>query len=166
MTNTGNTYRRVRALVMKTTFNGCTVGEAISAANLASKIITDQKLDPARIDWPSTPAGYGWEGEPGRGGKMVEQPKAEKPKRNAKSASETMSTRKRKPAEPKAPRKTNGERLAEMAARPEGFTIEEVIETFGILPHTARALISIELRKKRGINIVGKKGRYTVAPVA
>lgn len=61
---------------------------------------------------------------------------------------------------------TNGERLAEMAARPEGFTIEEVMEALGILEHSARALISVELRKKRGINIVGNKGRYMVAPAA
>ncbi len=53
-----------------------------------------------------------------------------------------------------------------MAARPEGFTIEEVMEALGILEHSARALISVELRKKRGINIVGNKGRYMVAPAA
>ena len=164
MTSNSNLYRKVRALVMKTVANGCTVGEAINAANLASRIITDRKLDPARINWPAPPAGYGWGGEPGRGGKMVEAP-AEKQKRTRTTKPEAKPARKPKaPAEPKAPCKTNGERLAEMAARPEGFTLAEVIETFGILPHTARALISIELRKKRGINIVGKKGRYMVAP--
>lgn len=57
-------------------------------------------------------------------------------------------------------RVSNGERLAEMAARPEGFTIEEVCETFDILRHTARALISIELRRKRGLRVIAQGGRY------
>jgi len=152
MTSNSNHYRKVRALVMKTVATGCTVGEAVNAANLASKIIADHGLDPARIDWPTSPTGYGWDGEPGRGGKMIERP-ASKPKPAKTEAKPRRERKPKAPAEPKAPRKTNGERLAEMAARPEGFTIEEVIETFGILPHTARALISIELRKRRGLKV-------------
>lgn len=167
---TTNHVHKVRALLAKITANGCTPGEAASALSLASTIITKHGLNPADFIWPEPPAGWRWEGVRGHGGAVVQAP-AEKPKRSRTTTAkdEAKPLRERKPeipAEPKAPRKTNGERLAEMAARPEGFTIEEVIETFGILPHTVRALISIELRKKRGINIVGRKGRYTVAPAA
>ncbi len=45
MTRSNNTCRRVRGLVDKTIVNGCTIGSAVSAANLASRIITDQNLD-------------------------------------------------------------------------------------------------------------------------
>jgi len=142
MTNPGNTYRKVRALVAKTVANGCTVGEAVNAANLASTIITKQKLDPTRIVWPTPPTGYGWAGEPGQGGKVVEWlvEKQAKIKPN-------------KSVEPKQPRITNGERLAALAARPAGFTIEDITTMLGILPHTARALISVELRKRRGLKV-------------
>jgi hypothetical protein len=142
MTNASNVYRKVRALVAKTVSNGCTVGEAVNAANLASKIIAEQKLDPTRIDWPAAPTGYGWVGEPGRGGKVTEQQIEKRAKPTPK-----------KSVKAKQPRFTNGERLAALAARPGGFTIEDIITMLGILPHTARALISVELRKRRGLKV-------------
>lgn len=94
------------------------------------------------------------------------KPKRERKIKTKAATAKPRATKTKKPAEPKAPRKTVGERLAEMAARPEGFTIEEMMETFGILEHSARALVSTELRKRRGINIVSTKGRYTVTPTA
>src|SRR5690606_36317815 len=102
----------------------------------------------------------------GHGGTVVEAP-AEKPKRQPKAtaAPEPKTAPKSKPAEPKKPRVTNGERLAEMAEWPEGFTIEDITKMLGVLSHTARALISIELRKRRGLNVVidRETKRYRVA---
>lgn len=186
-TSSSNTYRKVRALIAKTVANGCTPGEAVSAANLASKIIADHNLDPARIAWPAPPAGYGWDGEPGRGGQMVERPKAEKPKPARKTAAprgsdgerladvmaglraqadaERKPRRARRPtAEPKAPRKTVGERLVEMLRRQNGVTIADIMVEFGVQAHSARALISVEARKKRGLAIRLDKatGRYGI----
>lgn len=180
-TSSSNTYRKVRALIAKTVANGCTPGEAVSAANLASKIIADHNLDPARIDWPAPPAGYGWDGEPGRGGQMVERPKAEKPKPARKAATprgtdgerlaDVVADAERKPrrakkpaAEPKAARKTVGERLVEMLRRPNGVTIADIMAEFGVQAHSARALISVEARKKRGLDIRLDKatGRYSI----
>ena len=68
----------------------------------------------------------------------------------------------------KAPRVTNGERLAQLAAQPDGFTIEEIIEMLGVQPHTARAMISVELRTKRKMNVVLDRvaGRYRILPPA
>lgn len=153
MTSNSNLYRKVRALVMKTVANGCTVGEAINAANLASRIITDRKLDPARINWPAPPTGYGWDGEPGRGGKMVEQPaepKAMKPKR--------------KPAEPKAKGPTRKAQIIEMLRSPGGTTIDAMTARFNILPHTARACISVFGREIGGVSYDRKTKVYrTVA---
>ena len=89
------------------------------------------------------------------------------PKRTRKADATTKSARKpkdTKPSERKQPRITNGERLAELAAREDGFTLADVTEMLGILPHTARALVSTELRKKRGLNVVVDKEtkRYRV----
>lgn len=149
-----NHARRINALLKKTTFNGC---EPASALGLASTIVTKHGLNSVDFAWPEPPAGWRWEGTRGHGGTVVEV---------AAEPAKPRAVKAKKPAAPKAPRVTAGQRLAEMAARPEGFTIEEMMETFGILEHSARALVSTELRKRRGINIVSSKGRYTVAPSA
>jgi hypothetical protein len=100
------------------------------------------------------------------------KPRTSKPAKPASASKPTKTTKVRKPKkpaepkQPKAPRITNGERLAKLAEQPEGFSLDDVTTMLGIQPHTARALISVELRKKRGINIVSKGGHYTVAPAA
>ncbi|MBN9037890.1 MAG: DUF3489 domain-containing protein [Rhizobiales bacterium] len=158
MTSSSNTYRRVRALVMKTTFNGCTVGEAVSAANLASKIIAGHGLDPVRIDWPAAPTGYEWDGVPGRGGKMMERPTtAEKPskakrQRKAEAAPKLAKESKtKKPAESKMKGPTRKEAITKMLRRPAGVTIADITEQFGVLPHTARAMVSVYGREIGGV---------------
>lgn len=118
---------------------------------------------------------------------MVERPKAEKPKPACKAATprgsdgerladvmaglraqadaERKPRRARKPAaEPKAARKTVGERLVEMLRRPNGVTIADIMAEFGVQAHSARALISVEARKKRGLDIRLDKatGRYGI----
>jgi hypothetical protein len=85
--------------------------------------------------------------------------KTAKPKRTPKPKSA-------EPKKPKEPRVTNGDRIAKLAEQPDGFSIEDVTTMLGVQPHTARAIISVELRQRRGINLVCSKGRYTVAPAA
>lgn len=140
-----NHIHKIRALLAKTTANGCTPGEAASALSLASTMITKHGLNPADFIWPDPPAGWRWGGVRGHGGTVVEAP-AEKPKRKQKAKAEPSPER--EPA-----RITNGERLASLAARPDGFTIDDITAMLGILPHTARALISVELRKRRGLKV-------------
>ncbi len=144
MTNASNTYRKVRALVMKTVANGCTPGEAVSAVNLASKIVADHGLDPTRIDWPTAPAGYEWDGEPGRGGKVVEKPAMAEPATKSKRA-------KAKSAEPKQPRRTKKEIIIAMLRQPGGTTIDAITALFGTKPHSARAAISVYGRLIGGV---------------
>ena len=173
MTNSSNLYRKVRSLIAKTVPNGCTAPEHVSATNLAATLVKKHDLDAARIDWPAPPAGFVWSGGPGRT-VIVETPAKVEPKGKARKPAEPKAkpARSRKPAVPKGESKakqppfTNGERLATLAARPGGFTIEDITTMLGILPHTARALISVELRKLRGlkVEIVRETKRYrTVA---
>lgn len=56
--HTGNLYRKVRALLNKTTANGCTPGEAASALEFAYRIVRENGLSADRLDWPLPPAGY------------------------------------------------------------------------------------------------------------
>ena len=79
---------------------------------------------------------------------------------------ETLAAPAENPA--KVPRVTNGDKMAELAAQPDGFTIEEVVAKLGVQRHTARAIISVELRTKRKMNFVldRKIGRYRIAPAA
>src|SRR5690606_6221249 len=107
-----NHIRKVRALLAKTTANGCEPAEAASALSLASTIITKHGLNPADFIWPEPPAGWRWEGVRGHGGTVVEAP-AEKPKRQPKAKAEPKPRRERKPkapAEPKPKRPTRYDR--------------------------------------------------------
>lgn len=144
-----NHIRKVRALLAKTIANSSEPAEAASALSLASAIIMKDGLNPADFVWPEPPVGWRWEGVRGHGGTVVETP-AEKPKRTraAKAKAEEKPARKPKaPAEPKPKRPTRYDRVAEMLQRPEGVTIAQMMAEFGILPHTARAMISIGKRR-------------------
>lgn len=171
MTNTSNLYRKARALVMKTVSAGCTPHEHVAATNLAVSIVAKHGLDAGRIDWPTPPAGFAWSGEPGRS-EIIEKPVEPKAKPARKSkASPANAKPARKPHKttdndaPKPKRRTVGARLVEMLRRPGGVTIEEIMEAFGILTHSARAIISIEARKKRGLEVKLDRatGRYSIA---
>jgi hypothetical protein len=173
--NSGNTYKKVRALVSKTVEVGCTIEESTAAFNLASKIISEHKLDVTRISWPQAPAGYSWVGTPGdhtHPGKVVENAKpkpASKPK--AKPAAKPKSSVAAiKPATPKAkgpgkvavaekPRKDGSKAAKLMVMLKDGTTIEAITKAFGILPHTARAMVSVEIRRA-GATYTRKDGVY------
>lgn len=157
MSNSSNLYRKVRALAAKTVAAGCTPHEHIAAANLAVGIIAKHGLDASRIDWPAPPAGFAWSGEPGRS-EVVERPVEPKGKSTRKGkASGTDAT--------KPKRQTVGERLLAMLQRRNGATLDEITEAFGVQPHSARAIISVEIRKKRRLEVTldRQTSRYSVA---
>jgi hypothetical protein len=156
-----NHARKIQALLKKTVAAGCEPAEAASALSMASTITTKHKLDPANFTWPEPPAGYRWEGTAGRGGTIVETPVTSEPTPKAK--------RPRKPAtpkiEPKPKKVTVGERVVAMLRRKQGATIAELMAELGVQAHSARALISVEARKKRGLDVRINRatGRYTIA---
>jgi len=91
-------------------------------------------------------------------------PKAPRTEGSAKDGAATKQAHKPK-GEPKPSRKTGGERLVEMLTlRDGGVTIGDIMAEFGIQARSARALISIEARKKRNLNVVlGREtGHYSV----
>lgn len=139
MTKTANHARKVRALLVKTTANGCEPAEAVSALMTASAIVAKHGLNTNDFIWPEPPTGYRWEGKRGHGGTVVEVP-APRPKRtNAKSA------------EPKQPRRTKKEIIVAMLRQPGGTTIDAITALFGTKPHSARAAISVYGREIGGV---------------
>lgn len=154
-TASANHTRRINALLKKTTFNGCTSGEAASALSLASTIITKHGLNPAEFTWPEPPAGWRWEGVRGHGGTVVEAP-AEKPKRTraTKAKTEANPRRERKTkasAAPKATGPTKKEQIIAMLRQPDGTTIDAIVARFGVQRHSARAAISVFGREIGGV---------------
>ena len=57
----------------------------------------------------------------------------------------------------KAPRVTKQQAMIDMLSRPEGATIEELIEATGWLSHTCRGAMSGALKKKLGLTITSEK---------
>lgn len=133
--NLSNVYRKVRALLAKTTANGCTADEAASALQAAKDIVTKYAIDPARFDWPKEPV-------PEVGTESPAKPK-----------------RQRTPKTNRPTKVRRGDRLMELMSRDIGVSIAELMGEFNVLEHTARAYISIETRK-RGVKPVLKDKRY------
>lgn len=134
--NKSNLYRKVRSLLSKTVANGCTPGEALSAYEAAERIAKEYGLDRRRIDWPQRPS-----------------PAAVAMEEAAAAMAEKA---------PKAKRVKRGDRIIEMMRRPEGVSLAELVAEFETKPHTCRAQISVETRK-RGLKAVCLKGRYRIA---
>lgn len=91
-----------------------------------------------------------------------------KPKRERKAKTKATAAKPRAKA-PKAEttkpkRPTVGERLEAMLRRPTGATLAEVMGEFGILAHSARAVISVQ-KRRRGLDVHldRKTGRYALA---
>lgn len=164
--NSGNTYKKVRGLVSKTVEAGCTVGESVAAFNLASKIISEHKLDATRISWPKAPEGYIWEGDPGdhkKPGKVMEykaeKPKASKASKASKAAAPVKTKGPGKVAVAEKPRREGSKAAKLMEMLKAGTTIDAVTKAFNILPHTARAMVSVEIRRA-GATYTRKDGVY------
>ncbi|MDX9688983.1 MAG: DUF3489 domain-containing protein [Alphaproteobacteria bacterium] len=74
-----------------------------------------------------------------------------------------------KPTNDAPARETKLLRVIELLSRPEGATIDQIVEATGWQKHTARAALSHALRKKRGYQIVSDKPKdgkrvYKIAP--
>lgn len=69
---------------------------------------------------------------------------AQKPTRKPAAKKAKAKPAAKKPGQPGTLKK---DRLIEMLRRPEGATIEEITEAFGILPHSARAMISVTAKR-------------------
>jgi len=78
-------------------------------------------------------------------------PKAKKTKQKQVSASEMSSSSKL-------------ERLVGMLKSNEGASIEEIAKTFGWLPHTVRAVLSVSVKRKLGLTLTKERidGRGTI----
>ena len=61
------------------------------------------------------------------------------------------------PKAPKAQRVTKQQIMIDMLSRPEGATIEELVEATGWLSHTCRGAMSGALKKKLGLTITSEK---------
>lgn len=57
---------------------------------------------------------------------------------------------------------TKAEQLIALIKRPEGVSVQELVDRFGVKPKSATARISVETRK-RGLHAVITDGRYHVA---
>ena len=66
---------------------------------------------------------------------------------------------------PTAKRVTKTDQLIALLRRPEGASIEEMVETLGWLPHTARAALT-GLKKKGHVIVRDKAGSVTVYKVS
>jgi len=75
-----------------------------------------------------------------------------KPKEKSKATGKTATTTKARAKPAGQPKPKRADQLTAMLRRPEGATIAQVQEAFGILPHSARAQISM-LGKKLGTKI-------------
>lgn len=137
---------KIRALLAKTVKAGATAPEQISATDLARKLVQKHGLNEADFTWPASP------------------PKAE-PKKPAKGAPRAPKApgpgkpprRSTKPAPKPVKGPTRGDEVIELLQRKNGATIAEMVTRFGIQPHSLRAIISVESRK-RGLKVelVGK----------
>lgn len=165
------------------TDNKTTRVEVVRAlARLENTALKDGRADEGNVTCTRNRRSYGWAINGNRCGKQdaansiaarmeagatlkaEPTPKAPRTEGSAKDGAATKQTRKPK-GEPKPSRKTVGERLVEMLTlRDGGMTIGDVMAEFGIQAHSARALISIEARKKRNLNVVlGREtGHYSV----
>ena len=54
-------------------------------------------------------------------------------------------------------RTTRGDEVVKLLRRKNGATVEEMTRRFGLLPHSIRAIISVEARKRKlKVELVGK----------
>jgi len=87
--------------------------------------------------------------------KTLDESKLSKPMQAGLAAVAAMKSEAKKP-EPEG-RLTKLVRISELLKRPEGATLDEILELTGWQKHTARAAISHALKKKHGYHIVSDK---------
>ena len=143
---------KVRALLAKTVKNGCTPAEQYAATAKAREIVAKHRLKEAAFTWPAPPP----KAQPRKAAKGAQRPpKAGKPGKAPRSRA--------KPAPRPAKRQTRGDEVVELLRRKNGATIAEMVTRLGLQPHSLRAIISVEGRK-RGLTVelVGR-AHYRIA---
>lgn len=130
--------QKVAALLRKTVTSGATPGEQDAAVAKARELVQKHGLKAADYKWPNKAAKA-----------APRTPNAATPGKGA--------TKPAKPATKPAKRATRGDEVVELLQRKGGATIAEMVQRFGIQPHSLRAIISVESRK-RGLKVelVGK----------
>lgn len=123
--------QKVAALLRKTVASGATPGEQDAAVTKARDLVQKHGLNAADYKWPNKPTR-----------KASVAPKVATPGKGAT-----------RPAKPP----TRGDEVVDLLRRKNGATIQEMVQRFGIQPHSIRAIISVESRK-RGLKVelVGK----------
>jgi hypothetical protein len=132
--------QKVRALLRKTVAAGCTPAEQESATALARTIVKKHGLTAADFTWPAPPP------KPKKAAKAPSRaPKATKPGKGA--------------AKPATKPVRRADQVLAMLRRKDGVSIAELMEAFGVLPHSARAMISVYSRAA-GVRAELREGRY------
>lgn len=137
---------KIRALLAKTVKAGATAPEQIAATDLARKLVQKHGLKESDFTWPASPP------------KAAPKKAATEPRRAPKAAKPGKPPRQRaKPATEPKRQPTRGDEVVELLRRKNGATIAEMVTRFGLQPHSLRAVISVESRK-RGLKVelVGK----------
>ncbi len=118
---------KVRALLAKTIKAGATPGEQAAAVAKARELVAKHGLDPKGFAWP-----------------------------RAAHTPRVSTTKAPKAAKP-AKAQTRGDELVELLSRKDGVTIAELMKRWGVQAHSARAVISIETRKRGlAVELVGR----------
>jgi hypothetical protein len=125
---------KIRALLAKTVKAGATAHEQIAATELARKLVAKHGLKEGDFTWPAPPA------QPQVRKAAKAPPHARKATKPGKGSTRT------------AKRPTRADEVVELLRRKNGATIEEMVKRFGIQPHSIRAIISVESRK-RGLKV-------------
>lgn len=146
---------KIRALLAKTVKNGCTPAEQETATAKARGLVKQYGLKEADFTWPAPPP------------KAESKKAAKAPRRAPKAPTRGKGAiRAAKPATKPAKRQTRGDEVVELLQRKNGATIEEMVTRFGVQPHTLRAVISVESRK-RGLKVERpEQGRYRLVAQA
>lgn len=143
---------KIRALLAKSVKNGCTPAEQEAATAKARGLVKQYGLMESAFIWPA-PAPKAKRKKPAKG--ALRAPKASKPGKAPRARA--------KPAtEPTRP-PTRGDEVVELLQRKNGATIAEMVTRFGLQPHSLRAIISVESRKRRlKVELVGR-AHYRIA---
>ncbi len=120
--------QKVRALLRKTVAAGCTPGEQVAATELARKLVAKHRLKDSDFTWPAHPPKKAAKG-------TARAPAVSKPGKDATRAAKATAKPRR------------ADQVLAMLKRKEGVSIADLTEAFNVLPHSARAMISVFSRR-------------------
>lgn len=133
--------QKIRALLAKTVKNGCTPAEQETATAKARGLVKQYGLRASDFTWPAPAA----KTEPKK--RAEDAPRAPQRVKPGKRAAKAKTAPK-----PTKPRVTRADEVVELLRRKNGATVAEMVTRFGLQPHSIRAIISVESRK-RGLKV-------------